>query len=67
MIGRAEKAARLIWPVLSLALVLVVLAALLSLGPMPLQRTATEAFIRLIVVIGLYIFIGTQESSRSAT
>ena len=60
MISRVEKTARLIWPVLSLALVLVVLGALLSLGPMPLQRTATEAFIRLIVVIGLYIFIGNS-------
>ena len=60
MTDRAERTLRLLWPVLSLALVLVVLAALLSLGSMPLQRTATEAFIRLIIVIGIYIFIGNS-------
>ena len=60
MAGRVERALRPIWPLLSLALVLVVLAALLSLGSMPLQRTATEAFIRLIVVIGIYIFVGNS-------
>ncbi len=60
MSRRIETAIQTVWPVLSLALILVVFAALLSLGSMPLQRTATEAFIRLIVVIGLYIFIGNS-------
>ena len=57
---RMETAIETVWPALSLALILVVFAALLSLGSMPLQRTATEAFIRLIVVIGIYIFIGNS-------
>jgi branched-chain amino acid transport system permease protein len=51
---------RRVWPVLSLAVALVMIAALVSLGPATLQRTVTEAFIRLVIVIGIYVFIGNS-------
>jgi len=57
---RIERGLLFVWPVLSLAIILVVIAALISLGPTLLQRVATEALIRLIVVIGLYVFIGNS-------
>ena len=57
---KIQKSISFIWPVLSLAVILVVIAALISMGPMLLQRVATEALIRLIVVIGLYVFIGNS-------
>ena len=57
---RINKGLEFIWPVMSLAIILVVIAALLSLGSVPLQRTATEAFIKLVVVIGLFVFVGNS-------
>ena len=48
-----EDAVRGIWPLLSLAVILVVLAALCSLGPVVLQRVATDALIKLVMVVGL--------------
>ena len=57
---RVDKGLEFAWPVLSLALILVVVAVLVSLGSVPLQRTATEAFIKLVVVIGLYVFVGNS-------
>lgn len=53
-----EEAARGVWPLLSLCLILVVLAALCSLGPVVLQRVATDALIKLVMVVGLYVFVG---------
>lgn len=41
-----------------LVLILVVLVALASLGPSSLDRTVTDWLIKLVVVIGLFIFIG---------
>lgn len=40
---------------------LIVLAALLAaLGPPALQRTVTEAIIKLVVVLGMFIFVGNS-------
>lgn len=49
------------WPLLSLALVLsgVVLLAWAVAEP-PLQRTITEALIQIVVVVGIYIFMGNS-------
>ena len=55
-----EDAVRGIWPLLSLAVILVVLAALCSLGPVVLQRVATDALIKLVMVVGLYVFVGNS-------
>ncbi len=52
---------RSVWPVLSLALLLVVIVVLVwAFGDNGQQRTTIEALIRLIVVVGLYIFIGNS-------
>ena len=57
----AVRSIRLAWPLLSLVLLLLVLVVLVSaLGGNTLQRTAIEALIRIIVVVGLYIFIGNS-------
>ena len=55
-----EDAVRGIWPLLSLAVFLVVLTALCSLGPVVLQRVATDALIKLVMVVGLYVFVGNS-------
>ena len=55
-----EAAVRGIWPLLSLCLILIVLAALCSLGPVVLQRVATDALIKLVMVVGLYVFVGNS-------
>lgn len=52
---------RSVWPVLSLALLLVAIVVLVwAFGDNGQQRTTIEALIRLIVVVGLYIFIGNS-------
>jgi branched-chain amino acid transport system permease protein len=52
---------RFSWPVLSLALMLLVIVVLVwAFGGTILQRTATEALIRVVIVVGLYIFIGNS-------
>ena len=49
------------WPVLSLSLVLVLLAgAIGTFGDAALKVTATEALIFVILVVGLYIFVGNS-------
>jgi len=47
-----------LWTPAVLIAVLVVIVVLASTGPGSLQRTVTEALIKLIVVVGLYLFIG---------
>ena len=49
---------RWLWTPAALVLLLVLICLLASLGPGSLQRTVTDALIKLIVVVGLYIFIG---------
>lgn len=47
-----------LWTPTALILLLVVIVLLASMGLGSLQRTVTDALIKLIVVVGLYIFIG---------
>ena len=49
---------RWLWTPAALVLLLVLIGLLASMGPGSLQRTVTDALIKLIVVVGLYIFIG---------
>lgn len=56
----ALRAMRAGWPLLSLALLLLVVAALGSFAPTVIQRVITEAFIRLVMVTGLYLFVGNS-------
>lgn len=52
---------RFVWPVLSLVLLLGAIVALASaFGSVQMSRTVTEALIMLVVVVGLYIFIGNS-------
>lgn len=55
--GRADTR----WQTAVLLLAIMVAVALLAtLAPPALQRTVTEAFIKLTVVIGLYVFVGNS-------
>lgn len=58
--ARGAALVRHLWPFLSLAVLLVVIVALGSLGSAILQRVMTEALIRLVMVVGLYIFVGSS-------
>ena len=52
---------RRFWPAISLSLVLVLLAGLIAVfGDAALKVTGTEALIFVILVVGLYIFIGNS-------
>jgi branched-chain amino acid transport system permease protein len=53
-VGRGWQSAAL------LLAIMVVIASVAMLAPPALQRTVTEAFIKLTVVIGLYIFVGNS-------
>lgn len=63
MRAAAEKVGILerIWPVLGLVLIvgLITLAASAS-GSTTLSRTVTEALVRIVVVVGIYIFVGNS-------
>ncbi|MBM3516605.1 MAG: branched-chain amino acid ABC transporter permease [Alphaproteobacteria bacterium] len=49
------------WPLIGLTLLLVLIVAIAALtGSTQLQRTVAEGLIKLIIVIGLYIFIGNS-------
>lgn len=56
----ARAVFRFLWPLLALAVPLAVIAFLGSQAPVVLQRVITEAFIKLVMVVGLYIFIGNS-------
>jgi branched-chain amino acid transport system permease protein len=47
-----------VWPVAVIALGLVALCLIATLGPGTLQRTLTDGLIKLVVVVGIYIFVG---------
>jgi branched-chain amino acid transport system permease protein len=57
---RFDEAVRGLWPLLSLAVIVVVLVALCSLGPVVLQRVATDALIKMVMVVGIYVFVGNS-------
>jgi branched-chain amino acid transport system permease protein len=49
------------WQSAALLLAIMITVALLAtLAPPAMQRTVTEAFVKLVVVIGLYIFVGNS-------
>lgn len=55
------KAIRSVWPLIVLAVGLMIIVAIIELfGDSIMSRSLTEALIRLVVVIGLYIFIGNS-------
>lgn len=56
----APSLLRRYWPLAALCAVLVVVVAIGSLGSEQLQVTLTEMLIRLIVVVGIYTFIGNS-------
>jgi branched-chain amino acid transport system permease protein len=59
--GPLAVAFRRAWPAVALALLLLILAGLVDLtGSDSVEFTATEALVKLVVVVGLYIFIGTS-------
>ena len=52
--------ARRYWPLLALCLAVTAIVAIASFGSDQLQVTITEMLIRLVAVIGLYVFIGNS-------
>jgi len=48
------------WPALALVLLLVAITVLVGLASPSLQRVATEMLIRVVIVVGAYIFIGNS-------
>jgi branched-chain amino acid transport system permease protein len=60
-LGSLERTLRLGWPWLSLSVVLVALVVLCDLaGDTLLKRTLAEALIKVVVVVGIYIFMGNS-------
>jgi branched-chain amino acid transport system permease protein len=51
---------RAVWPLLSLALVVIAIAMIASVAPITGQRRVAEAFVTLVAVVGLYIFVGNS-------
>lgn len=60
MNGRIETITRLLWPLLSLVLLLSTIFVIAIFAGGPFQRTVTEALIMVILVVGLQIFIGNS-------
>ena len=52
--------ARTLWSLVSLIVMLAIVAAIGSLAPTIVTRVMTEAFIRLVMVVGLYLFVGNS-------
>jgi branched-chain amino acid transport system permease protein len=49
-----------VWPPLAIAVLLGAICLAASFGPGTLQRTVTDGLIKLLVVVGFYIFIGNS-------
>jgi branched-chain amino acid transport system permease protein len=60
MMSPVSRLLRSVWPVLSLALIVVGIALLASLAPITVQRRVTEGFVTLVTVVALYIFVGNS-------
>lgn len=58
--GTRPSIARRYWPLAALCAVVTVIVAVASLGNEELQVTITEMMIRLVVVVGIYLFIGNS-------
>lgn len=52
--------ARALWPLGSLVVLLLVVAIAGAFAPTVIQRVITEAFIKLVMVVGLYLFVGNS-------
>jgi branched-chain amino acid transport system permease protein len=57
---RAMDFAQRVWPLIALALLLIVIAFATSFAPLVVQRRATYGLIDLIAVVGLYVFVGNS-------
>jgi branched-chain amino acid transport system permease protein len=57
---RVIEFTRRVWPVLSLTVILVVVAVCGSVGSVTVQRVVADAFIKVVIVVGLYIFVGNS-------
>ncbi len=56
-----ERLLRLFWPLLSLYLILLVIVAIAGLsGSILFQRTVADGLIKLVIVVGIYIFMGNS-------
>lgn len=51
---------RALWPLGSLVLLLLIVAVAGAFAPTVIQRVITEAFIKLVMVVGLYLFVGNS-------
>jgi branched-chain amino acid transport system permease protein len=59
--GSVERRLRLIWPWLALSLLLVVVVLISDVAGDPLlRRTVAEGLIKVVVVVGIYIFMGNS-------
>ena len=60
-VGPLEKQLRRYWPLLSLAAFLfVIVLAVEASGDVLLQRTVADGLIKLIIVVGIYVFMGNS-------
>lgn len=50
----------ILWPLLVLVLIVVLLALVASITPEVMQRRVTDAMIKLVAVVALYIFVGNS-------
>lgn len=60
-VGPLEKQLRRYWPLLSLAAILFVIVLVVdATGDVLLQRTVADGLIKLIIVVGIYVFMGNS-------
>ena len=60
-IENLERGLRLIWPWLALSVILIVVVLITDLaGDQLVRRTVAEALIKVVVVVGIYIFMGNS-------
>ena len=60
-----HSATQWLLPLLALGLILTAIVAAVGMLPAGMQRVATDALIKLLVVVGSYIFIGNSGVCRS--
>jgi branched-chain amino acid transport system permease protein len=56
----AIRLLRHLWPLISLMVIVIVIALVAAVAPITVQRRVAEAFVTLVAVIGLYIFVGNS-------
>jgi branched-chain amino acid transport system permease protein len=60
MISTSVRMLKAAWPLISLALIVIGIALVASIAPITIQRRVAEAFVTLVAVVGLYIFVGNS-------